>query len=151
MMNQTQITAAASIARARTNNKLWLSAIDRAVSESPAWVVTEHHDHILITSNSGETYRVNGHCSCRAGVLGKPCKHLAYRRLAEIANDLPQVVATNSDKGATRDEMIAEIKSTFAKNHPGFYLADTVQRLCGPYSLEMLGVANLNYVLNAIA
>ena len=47
--------------------------------------MTELFDCLLITSDSGETYRVNGHCNCRAGAIGQPCKHLALRRLREIA------------------------------------------------------------------
>src|SRR5262245_48380541 len=84
-MNINQIKKAVEIARSRTNDRRWLNAISRAVSESPAWIITEHVGYILITSNSGETYRVTGHCNCKSGMLSNPCKHLAYRRLAEIA------------------------------------------------------------------
>ena len=79
------IIEAAKIAKARTTDKRWLNAIDRAVEGASTWIVTELHDCLLITSDSGETYRVNGSCNCRAGQLGQPCKHLALRRLREIA------------------------------------------------------------------
>jgi|SRR5262245_41914584 len=122
MMNQEQINAAAEIARTRTNDKRWTNAINRAVEESPSWIVTEHVGYILITSNSGETYRVNGHCNCKAGVLGQACKHLAYRRLTEIAATIEETVPAVSiadDVAATpRKALICEIKAAWPKTWP---------------------------------
>jgi hypothetical protein len=81
------IIEAAKVAKAKTNDKRWQNAIDKAVAgvTSGQWIVTELHDGIMVTTDSGETYRVNGHCTCRAAQLGQPCKHIALRRLLEIA------------------------------------------------------------------
>jgi hypothetical protein len=111
------IQEAAKIAKTKTTDRRWLNAIDRAVEGSATWIVTELHDCLLITSDSGETYRVNGHCTCRAGVIGQPCKHLAYRRLREIA-------ATETAPADERAAIIADIKSTWPIACPGLSLAD---------------------------
>src|SRR5262245_9399060 len=127
-INQATFTAIVESAKAKAaNDPKWLRAIEKAAAGFESWIITEHFDHIMVTTESGNTYRVNGHCSCRAGVLGRPCKHLAMRRLLEIAAGLPQVVAPKA--ATSREDLIAEIKSTFAAKFPGYRLAETVQRL----------------------
>jgi hypothetical protein len=89
-MNIQNIIKAAEMAKTKTTDSRWLNAINRAVEavSTNAWIVTELHASLLITSDSGETYRVNGTCDCRAGQLGQPCKHLALRRLMMRADEM---------------------------------------------------------------
>jgi hypothetical protein len=44
----------------------------------------------MVTADSGETYHVNGHCSCRAGQVRQPGKHLALRRPLELYEAEPE-------------------------------------------------------------
>ena len=157
MMNIEQITAAASIARAKAiNSPEWTRAIEKAAKmlASGELCVTLFADNTALVTSPNGSYRVNGHCPCAART--SHCYHRAAKRLVEMLDAVPGMHGTGTMGVAQCEttpaaDIRAEIRATFAKNHPGFYLADTVQRLCGPYSLEMLGVANLNYVLNAIA
>lgn len=71
-------------AKAKTNDKRWINAINKAVAGVESWIVTELRDGIIVTTDSGEIYRVNGYCSCRAAEFGQPCKHPAPRRLLEL-------------------------------------------------------------------
>jgi SWIM zinc finger len=83
------IIEAAEMAKARTNNKRWHAACDKAVAGASTWIITELHDCLAMTTESGQTYFVTeSRCQCRAFELGQPCKHrclVALRRLAETA------------------------------------------------------------------
>jgi len=139
-LNQAIETAKAKAA----NHPEWLRAIDKAARllASGELCVTLFADNTALVTSPNGSYRVNGHCPCAAKTAH--CYHRAAKRLVEMA----EPVAT---KAATRDELIADIKATFAAKFPGYRLADTVQRLCGPYAIENLGVAPLNHILAAIA
>jgi len=58
----------AKAAKAKTNDKRWQNAIDKAVAgvTSGQWVVTELQNSIAVTTESGATYFANGRCQCRA-------------------------------------------------------------------------------------
>lgn len=90
-INIQKFKAVASAAKARTSDKRWQSAIDRAVAgvESGWWIVTELHDCLAVTTESGATYFVTeNRCQCRAFENNQPCKHRCYvalRRLQETA------------------------------------------------------------------
>jgi hypothetical protein len=78
----------AEVAKAKTNDKRWINAIDKAVAGvvSGTWIVTELADGIAVTTESGKTYFANGHCQCEAYRRGAPCKHRAAARLIELYN-----------------------------------------------------------------
>src|SRR5262245_16684624 len=66
-------------------NSRWINAIDKAVEGlTGTWIVTELADCLLITTESGETYRANGVCQCKAYEFGQACKHRAAARLVEM-------------------------------------------------------------------
>ena len=44
-------------------------------------------DVLLVLSESGEIYRVNGVCQCKAFANGQPCWHRAAARLIERYNE----------------------------------------------------------------
>jgi hypothetical protein len=104
-MNIQNIIKAAEVAKTRTTDARWINAINRAVEavSTNAWIVTELHDRIVITSDSDQTYTVNGSCNCRAGQLGQPCKHAALRRLMMRAEEMEaaQVAEPVETKAAT--------------------------------------------------
>jgi hypothetical protein len=89
---ESRLNAAIEAAKAKAaNNPAWLRAIDKAVAGlRGGWIVTELHDGLLITSDSGETYKANGVCSCAAYRNGMACKHRAAARLVEIYNATPE-------------------------------------------------------------
>jgi hypothetical protein len=172
-MKINKIKQAAEIAKSRTNDRRWLSAIDKAVAgvESGWWLVTELHDGIMVTTETGQTYHANGSCQCRAFELGQPCKHRALARLVEIASEIEEtasgavsapaeVVAT---KGATRDEfaadvaastrsqLIAEIENIWPRFAPGVPLDTELLARFRVNRLDMLDDGALRDIRLAIA
>ena len=68
-----------------------LNAIEKAAAGlRGGWIVTELHDGLLITSDSGETYHATGTCGCRAFENGRVCKHRVAYRIVEIYNSTPE-------------------------------------------------------------
>src|SRR5262247_607715 len=102
MINIQKFNEVAKAAKAKTNNKRWIAAIDKAVAgvESGWWVITELADSVAVTTETGKTYFANGSCQCRAYELNQPCKHRALARLIELYNE--------SDKLATKAATSAE-------------------------------------------
>lgn len=112
-----KFNSVAEAAKAKTNDKRWKNAIDKAQAGvvSGWWIITELHDGLMVTTETGQTYRVNGHCSCRAAVLGQPCKHIALRRLLDLYNALQTpTLARESDKSdkpmATAATSVASVR-----------------------------------------
>jgi hypothetical protein len=87
--NISKFNAVVEEAKAKTSDRRWLSAIDKAQAGviSGWWIVTELFDGILVTTERGESYHANGVCSCRAFDLGQPCKHRALARLIDLYNE----------------------------------------------------------------
>ena len=85
-INQAKFNEVAAEAEARTNDKRWQNAIDKACADvtSGWWVITELADSIAVTTESGATYYANGSCQCKAFELGQPCKHRALARLITL-------------------------------------------------------------------
>jgi hypothetical protein len=52
------IQEAAEMAKARTNNKRWRAAIDKAIAgvASGNWIVTRLNSGVMVTTESGQTY-----------------------------------------------------------------------------------------------
>jgi hypothetical protein len=71
-----------------SGNRRWESAIARAKAqlESNPYM---HFDGgtLLVLSESGEIYRANGACQCKAFANGQPCWHRAAARLVERYNE----------------------------------------------------------------
>jgi hypothetical protein len=88
-INQAQFAAVAEIAKAKTADRRWLSAIDKAVAGvvSGWWIVTELANCVAITTETGKTYFSNGVCQCEAYRQGQPCKHRALARLIDLYNE----------------------------------------------------------------
>src|SRR5215510_7802547 len=88
-INIQNLKSVANAAKARTTDRRWHNAIDRAVAgvESGWWVVTELADCVAVTTETGKTYFSNGSCQCRAFELGQPCKHRALARLIDLYNE----------------------------------------------------------------
>lgn len=120
-INIEKFNEVAKQAKARTNDKRWQNAIDKAVAGvvSGWWIVTELRDGIMVTTETGQTYRVNGHCSCRAAELGQPCKHLVLRRLLDLYNETEaapvaspaQTVATKAATSARAPRIVRSVES----------------------------------------
>jgi hypothetical protein len=153
MMNQTQINAAAEIARARTSDPRWLNAIDKAVAGFESWIVTELAHSILVTTDSGETYHANGSCNCKAYTHGgkSACKHRALYRLIQIAHETaPAVSIAEEIAASSRQNLIAEITNIWPRvcDTP---LATELMARFGKNKLEMLDDDSLRRVRLAIA
>jgi len=69
-------------------NRRWENAIVRAKQqlESNPYM---HFDGVglLVLSESGEIYRANGMCQCKAYTSGQPCWHRAAARLVQRYNE----------------------------------------------------------------
>jgi hypothetical protein len=135
-MEINKIKKAAEIAKAKTNDKRWIAAIDKAVAgvESGWWIITELAHGIAVTTECGNTYFANGSCQCKAFANGQPCKHRALARLAEIASELKEETAPP----VSRAQAIAEIKSAWPAFAPGVPLYTEL--------LGRFGVSNLKYL-----
>src|SRR5262245_48548679 len=106
-MEINKIKQAAEIAKARTSDKRWLSAIDKAVAGAEHWIVTELPTCLAITTESGKTYFANGVCQCEAYKRSTACKHRALYRLTVIAAEIEA-----AEEAARRcDVIIADIKT----------------------------------------
>ncbi|HEX5082816.1 MAG TPA: hypothetical protein VFY40_12280, partial [Blastocatellia bacterium] len=120
-MEINKIKKAAEIAKSKTNDKRWINAIDKAVAGVEAgWIVTHETHGIMVTTDSGETYRANGVCQCKAFSKGQPCKHRALARLVEIADELKEeaapAVSFETEVAATpRIHLIAEIENIWPR------------------------------------
>jgi len=102
MINIQKFNEVAKAAKARTDNKRWQAAIDKAVAgvESGWWIITELADGIMVTTEAGHTYHANGRCQCRAFELGQPCKHRALARLVDLCNEAPAQAPVPSQPAA---------------------------------------------------
>lgn len=142
----TNLNAAIETAKAKVaGNAAWTRSIEKAASAliNGKLIVTVFTDNSgVVTSDNGSYHIQHGFCSCPART--NHCYHIAALRICNLADEMPEPTAT-------REELVAEIKTTFAAKFPGYSLTATVNRLCGPYTVEMLGVANLRHVLSAIA
>jgi hypothetical protein len=171
-MNIQKIKKAAEIAKTRTNDKRWIAAIDKAVAGCESWIVTELHDHILVTTENG-TYHANGVCQCRAYTDGgkAACKHRALYRLIQIAHEIeetatPAVSPTDEEiiagveasttqlRGdiftSDRQALIAEIENIWPRVETTPLAVELMARF-GKNKLEMLDIEMLRQVRWAIA
>lgn len=89
-INKEKLQRVASEAKAKAaGQKRWIAAIDKAVDGLlGGWIVTELVDGLMITTESGETYRANGECQCKAYQLNQPCKHRSAARLVARYREL---------------------------------------------------------------
>src|SRR5262245_35219624 len=89
---ESRLNAAIETARTKAaGNRAVLNAIDKAAAGlRGAWIVTELHDGLLITSDSGESYHANGTCGCAAYRNGMVCKHRVAYRIVSIYHETPE-------------------------------------------------------------
>ena len=90
IFDSTKFAAIVETAKASAaNSPRWLAAIDKAVAgvTSGWWIVTELYNSVVITTETGKTYFVNGHCQCEAYRRNQPCKHIALARLLDRYNE----------------------------------------------------------------
>ena len=109
-INQAQFAKVVEAAKAKTNDRRWPNAIDKSAAGilGGAWIITELAEGIMVTTESGETYRANGVCQCKAFDNGQACKHRAAARLIALYNDngntlLPLSRADESDESDKSD------------------------------------------------
>lgn len=120
--NGTKFNQIVEAAKAKASgNARWVTAIERAAAGlRGGWIVTEHIDHLMITTEGG-TYRVNGHCDCEAAKHGDQiCKHRAAKRLYLLMQDAEAATPAASlvlNTYAGRREHVVELtgKETRAK------------------------------------
>lgn len=88
-LNQTQFAKVVEAAKLKAaGSARWIAAIDKAASGvNGGWIVTELHNGIMVTTESGNTYHANGACQCAAFRNNQPCKHRALARLIELYNE----------------------------------------------------------------
>src|SRR5262249_7490120 len=144
--NEVKLTRVANAAKAKTTNKRWLAAIDKAAAGLLGnWIVTQLAHSVAITTETGQPYFANGSCQCKAYALGTPCKHRAAARLIEIYNETADVAVSE------REALIAEIGATWLAKFPGESLADNLMSRFRVNTLALLNVDFLRRILDVIA
>ena len=146
--DQAKLTAAIETARAKAgSNRALQNGITRAAEGlRGAWVVTELHDGLFITSDSGASYKANGTCSCPAFRNGQICKHRIAYRIVALYHSLEA-----AQPAVNRASLIADIKAAWSRRFPGESLADELMRRFRRNQLEMLSVDFLTAIRAAIA
>lgn len=101
--------AVAAIAKSKTNDRRWHNAIDKAVAgvESGWWVITELHNSVAVTTETGKTYFANGVCQCRAYELGQACKHRGLYRLLELYHEAEKETAPAAERQSDKPRTTA--------------------------------------------
>jgi hypothetical protein len=158
-MEINEIKEAAEIAKARTSDKRWIAAIDKAVAgfESGWWIITELQSCLAITTETGNTYFANGVCQCEAYKHSTACKHRALYRLYQIAQETAPAVSPTDEEiiadveASPRSNLIAEIENIWPRFAPGLPLATELLARFGKNKLEMLDDDMLRRVRLAIA
>ena len=154
-MNQATLQNVVAAAKAKASGSpAWVRCLDKAskMLADGTLCATVLNDGVLVTSPNGSYLVTAGHCPCAART--SHCYHRCAARIAILMDE-----AERAEEAAARCDVIikdikdiaADIRTTFADKYPGYRLDDTVQKLVGPYTLEMLGIAPLNYILSAIA
>jgi hypothetical protein len=123
---ETIVTAA----KAKTTDRRWLRAIDKAAAKLTAGelIVTLLAQDALVTSENG-SYRVNGHCCCKAAQHGDPkCYHRAAVRLIEMMEAAPAA------------SLIEEIETRWTERFAarGYRLGDWLYKRFGTDNLNEL-------------
>lgn len=124
-------------------NKRWIAAIEKAADAilNDKWIITELFHCVVITTESGKTYRANGHCQCEAFFRDQPCKHRAAARLLDLYE-------ATDDVASSREEIIADINARWPRD---INLADELMARFLVNSLNFLADDMLAGVLAAIA
>jgi len=141
--NQAKFNQVIDSAKAKaTGNVRWMRAIEKAAAGlMGAWIVTELMSGLLITTESGETYHVNGHCICKAAQSGDViCKHRAAKRLITLYNEMETAPAPAP---LSREEIEREIEQRWAARYPTFPLWMTLRKFYGANCLALLSDVRL--------
>jgi len=151
----TKFNKVVETAKSKTNDKRWQNAIDKASEAilSGDLVITQLMDYSLVTSPNG-SYRVNGHCECRASQHGhKECYHRAGVRLMALYNEEERASVTPkvTEKVPSRSDLINDIKETWSTKFPTLSLGDELMKRFKRNSLEMLSIDFLMAVKAVIA
>lgn len=151
-----KIKAAAEIAKARTSDKRWLNAIDRAVEGCGNWIVTELATCLAVTTESGKTYFSNGVCQCEAYKRSTACKHRALYRLYAIAAEIEETASGAVSLAAdvaesSRENLIIEIENIWPRVEPTTPLYRALMSRFGVNRLDMLTTDLLKDIRIAIA
>ena len=145
---ESRLNAAIETAKAKAaGNRALLNSIDKAAAGlRGAWIVTELVDGLLITSDSGETYKANGTCGCAAYHNGMICKHRVAYRIVTLYH-----ATLETAPAVSRASLIADIKAAWSRRFPTDNLADELMRRFRKNQLEMLSVDFLTAIRAAIA
>src|SRR5215813_11995408 len=150
----TKFNKVVETAKAKTSDKRWQNAIDKAQAGivSGWWIVTELHDSVAITTESGQTYFANGTCSCPAYNNGQPCKHRALARLIDLYHEEEKSsVTTKVTEAPSRSDLINDIEKIWKRVMPHLPLATELLARFGKSHLQMLDDDMLRRVRLAIS
>jgi hypothetical protein len=149
----TKFNEVAKQAKARTDDKRWRNAIDKAVAgvESGWWIVTELATCLAITTETGNTYFANGECQCEAYHHSQACKHRALYRLYQIAQETVGAVSFEQEvTESPRQHLIIEIENLWSRTQTTPLAVELMARFkCN--KLEFLDDDQLRRVRLAIA
>jgi len=119
MINTEKFNEVVADAKAKTTDRRWLNAIEKAAAGilSGEMIVTTLAHGALVTT-AGGTYAANGHCNCKAARRGHTqCYHRAAARLMDLYESEVASAATFAAdvETSSRQNLIAEIENIFPR------------------------------------
>jgi len=156
-LNQVQFAQVVETAKAAAaSSPAWVRAITKAADvllSNPYVELMDNGDVLMVSETSSQIYTVNGKCE---GEDGQPCKGYQYNKGVCYHRALKQLViryreAEAAQPAASRESLIADIKTTWRAKYPTDNLADELMRRFRRNQLEMLSVDFLTAIRAAIA
>jgi hypothetical protein len=141
------LTQAIETAKSKTTDRRWINAINKAgekLSKGELFVTLLSDDTALVTSENG-SYRVNGHCQCKAAQNDDPkCYHRAAKRLVEMMEAVPAA--------STKSELIESIEAAWDARYGKRYdLGQSLIKRFGHTDMNGICANALRSLLAAIA
>lgn len=131
--NSPKFAAVVAAAKAKAaNNAKWTRAIERAAAALSNNEIRVHlfGEFALVVNKSGEVYKVNGGCECKAAQAGhRECYHRAAVRLVEMLETAPAPAVEPKAEPTKRPVITRSIERDYPSGarvnvvkHDGFYV-----------------------------
>jgi hypothetical protein len=153
-INETKLNQVIEIAKQKTTDARWIRAIDKAAAKLQSgelFVTLLSDDTAVVTSENG-SYRVNGHCQCKAAQNGdSKCYHRAAKRLTEMMEAAPAASAPVDERSRIIEHIERAWFVRYTSQGWAYRLSDSLLRYFGTTDANEVPVDYLRRMLVAIA